>query len=345
MNETFARVMTLTGSQRPTRVLLICPTPSPEILAHRTFLEIANIPIGLPLLMSEKASANHFLAAESFSVILAINRESMLIDPIDWFELKSALLDWAEKRCPTLKIPVTTDNLFRERTFPSHKPRVIGNPSLLSKSGVFNFFDPELRPPQNGINYLISCGIPVQYAKVINKVNNHNRSLSMIGILPNQLRTMLKQTNVDSDTAFEAISKELFWQGYTLWKIRKRMMSSFWKNIAPEHWKLHGNRKRERKRHDHTIAEKCTSPFHFLIKHSDISHKRPTPCPCSRIINKSVIHKFLDLRDYVTRARARIDNMMEVNDSVYQKPQKPRLYLTREDLIRGAHDLDKKSDF
>ena len=167
----------------------------------------------------------------------------------------------------------------------------------------------------------------------------------MIGILPNQLRAMFKQTSIDSDMAFETISKELFWHGYTLWKSRKRVMSSFWNNVAPDHWKLHSKKRRGNRNHDHAIADKCSSPFHFLIKHSDLSHKRPTPCPCSRISKKSVMHKFLDLRDFLTRVHTGIDNVMEVNNSVYQKPQNSPLYLTREDLIRGAHDLDKKSDY
>ena len=79
-----------------------------------------------------------------------------------------------------------------------------------------------------------------EYAKIINKINNHDRNLCVLGILPNQLRYLLKISNGDGNTAFELISKEMFWSSYMIWKKRKKFMSVFWKNIAPDEWKLHG---------------------------------------------------------------------------------------------------------
>ena len=64
----------------------------------------------------------------------------------------------------------------------------------------------------------------------------------MIGILPNQLRYLLKQVN-QNDNGFEELSKELFWKGYGIWIMRKRLISNLWKKIAPAEWKLHGEKK------------------------------------------------------------------------------------------------------
>src|SRR5690242_5204795 len=58
---------------------------------------------------------------QPISVILALNRESLLFDPINWCQLKLDLLDWAKMYCPLLKINELTDHLFSERITLSHK--------------------------------------------------------------------------------------------------------------------------------------------------------------------------------------------------------------------------------
>ena len=57
---------------------------------------------------------------------------------------------------------------------------------------------------------------------------------------------MLKRIN-QNDNGFEELSKELFWKGYGIWKTRKRLMSNFWKNIAPEEWKLNKGQNNRKK--------------------------------------------------------------------------------------------------
>ena len=62
----------------------------------------------------------------------------------------------------------------------------------------------------------------------------------MLGILPNQLKELLKVQNPSlCDAAFEDFSKEIFWNGYKIWRARTERMKFFWKNIAPEWWKLY----------------------------------------------------------------------------------------------------------
>ena len=80
-----------------------------------------------------------------------------------------------------------------------HPPRVTCK--TLPSSGVYHFFDPTSAPKLE-TNHLLAQGIPLELAKVIAKINSHNRSLSMIGILPNQLRHLLKQVN-QKDDGFE----------------------------------------------------------------------------------------------------------------------------------------------
>ena len=84
---------------------------------------------------------------------LAINRESMLIDPIKWEDFKSSLMAWSEKNCPSLEIPQVSDNLFCERLPLPHSPRARLS-TLRPQSGVYQFFNINSRP-RFEINYLM----------------------------------------------------------------------------------------------------------------------------------------------------------------------------------------------
>ena len=139
-------------------------------------------------------TAKQFSVNGSYSIILALNQESMLIDPIQWDDFKKALLLWGEENNLNLNIPDLTDNLFNERTPLTHSSRLKCETSFSCASGVYNFFDPTCVPKRE-TNHLLLHGIPIKLANLIAKINSHNRSLSMIGFLPNQLRVLLKQVN------------------------------------------------------------------------------------------------------------------------------------------------------
>jgi hypothetical protein len=68
----------------------------------------------------------------------------------------------------------------------------------------------------------------------------------MIGILPNQIRRLQKNRD-EGDKTFEELSKELFWQGYNIWNKRKKLMSKFWTEIAPNDWKLYDGKGKNEK--------------------------------------------------------------------------------------------------
>src|SRR5690242_19353715 len=130
----------------------------------------------------------------------------MLIDPIQWDDFKRALLIWAQENCLDLVIPDLADNLFTERIPLAHPARTMCKFS--SVPSVYHFFD-FVSSPKLETNHLLVHGIPIDDAKLITKFNQHNPSLSMIGILPNQLRKMLRRVNQNA-SGFEELSKELF---------------------------------------------------------------------------------------------------------------------------------------
>jgi hypothetical protein len=313
----------------PTHLLAELKLPS------RKILELACAPTALPLFRSEEVDPNPFGASESYSIILALNQESMLIDPIQWEDFKKTLLGWAEKNCPNLMIPELTDNLFNERIPLSHSPRARQEPSF-PQSDVYHFFIPTSEP-RIETNHLFSQGIPRDYAKTIARINSHNRNLSMIGILPNQIRRLLKENNMNENVAFEELSREIFWGGYEIWKKRKRLMSNFWKTIAPKEWKLYNPNEKTNKGHKNKRKKKiekkeyqCQNPFHFLRRHCDLSKKLRTPCSCSNILKRKSPYRFFDMTTFI-------------NNNSHTISIEPEMYSTREDHVRGAHDRGKKA--
>jgi hypothetical protein len=303
-------------------------------LPRRKILELASVPIAFPLTRPEETENNEFRANEAFSIILALNQESLLIDPVQWESFKKELHLWGEKHCPELEISKLTDNLFNERIPLSHPPRA-SSTSSTPFQGVYQFFDPRTAPVAE-TNHLLSCGIPLEYAKIIHKINSHNRCLSMIGILPNQIRSLFPNKE-QRDHAFEELARELFWKGYSIWRRRTHLISNFWKKIAPIEWKKYSGKKNrkdnkvinEQKYKIEKKAYQCQNPFHFLTKHCNLSQKLPTPCSCSHIWKKANQPRFLDLRRSIFR-----DNTTDANTDSYT---------TREDSVRGAHDRGKNA--
>src|SRR5690348_12485383 len=92
-----------------------------------------------------------------------------------------------------------------------------GSPLHILPEKVVNTPSPELEyftsliwsRPRDEINHLLAHGIPIEHASLIKKINGHNPFLSIIGILPNQLGILAKQTNSDGDKIFEEVSRKL----------------------------------------------------------------------------------------------------------------------------------------
>src|SRR6185312_490559 len=98
--------------------------------------------------------------------------------------------------CDHIKIPQLTDNLFRERAPLHHPPRSLPrhpHSEILNSISLINFYDPFA--PMEGSQNLGS--IPPRAAELITKMNRHPRSLSLLGILPNQFRTLLKELGLE----------------------------------------------------------------------------------------------------------------------------------------------------
>ena len=171
MDSLIAQTLKSVSSKKPTRIVLIGPSRSVGVWlrpVNRRILELARSEASFPLFHCNghhhpHLSQSRSVSNEPISIILAMNKESMILDPIDWAALKHDLLDWAEAHCPNLQLGDLTDKLFRERICPSHLPRVnyVRTPPMRC---AYKFFEPgALKKGQE--SHLIVCGISPELAK------------------------------------------------------------------------------------------------------------------------------------------------------------------------------------
>jgi len=166
-------------SPAPSRVLMLLPSNCVE---HK-FLRIADLS-GCPVFEDQSLTHN-------FSLVLALNKESLVLDPIDWVLTCSRLHDWSN----LIAIDKLTDSLFRERVPVKGICRASAlNRSTSSMKGftgsVFSFHRP-LSQTVNG-QLLKSCLVSSRVRTTISNINKHRFSLLALGILPNQLRRLLR---------------------------------------------------------------------------------------------------------------------------------------------------------
>jgi hypothetical protein len=311
----------------PTR--FVCLVPSQEKIPSH-FLELATFHQGSPLFGG--FGTTDFASTCPMSLILAANKESLLIDPINWGRLVERLQNWSVEKF--ISIPKTTDALFRERENLSHPPRSISKHpklSILNDCSLMNFYDP-FAPMENSTNV---ASIPPPITKLINRMNRHPRALSLLGILPNQLRTLLKETDhKDRETALFDLSRSLLLAGFGIWKKRQNLASRFWHDIAPTNEKRNNKERKKRKKtkDDEIASSKCKNPFHFLRRYCNLSNKRRTKCHCSNVpITAEIPNKKLTYCIIRHKPSSSTTLSNELN-----------LRKSRADKIRAQHDRGKR---
>ena len=274
VEEAIAKASSIIESPAPSRVLMLLPSN-----VNHKFLKIADVS-NCPVFSENKMSSE-------LCLVLALNKESLVLGPIVWSSACSRLKDWSAN----LQIPELTDALFKERIPISGHCRASSlNPTTeemkMDSLRIINFHRP-LSYPVNR-EQLKSCQLTNSEISSLLNLNRHRFSVSTLGVLPNQLRKLLKPLMGECDSILENLSKVLFWGGYKIWRQRQRLMSLAWERFR------NFKHKKKRKKEQNTA---CKNPFHFLTKSADLSHQRMTRCPCSLV--KLPKRKF-DIRSFVT---------------------------------------------
>ena len=249
--------------------MIVGPSFLLDKFQHKLLLPICNFKAGSPALSNQPLMYN-------LSVLLLLNKDSMLTDPISWAAFTSKLREWSEASGSDCTLVMNTDLRFRERCTPHHQARRM--PVVYSElpSTIYPFFTPSAI----GKNTFLS--IPSNSLKLLLKLEHHPPLPLLIGILPNQLRTLLKKHDMkDREQALDDLSISIFWCGYRLWKKRKRLISLFYKNSAPDEWKC--NIKESKSRKKRKKLKTCRNPFHYLERFCNLSEQFRTPCACSDV--------------------------------------------------------------
>jgi hypothetical protein len=201
------------------------------------FLEIATFAPTSPLFSYGYSSATT-MAPCAMSLILAANKESMAIDPINWETFTDQIQTWAQNWTQGLfTMSHFTDARFRERTHPQHSPRALSNQPLnvnLRSISSLHFYDAFASGTPATLH-----SIPFRAAELLRKLNRHPRFLSVLGILPNQLRTLLKESGHENrEVVLLDLSRTLFFAGFRVWTKRHHLNSCYWNHIAPDNRKV-----------------------------------------------------------------------------------------------------------
>ena len=329
------------SSKRPTRFVIITSIQlAAQVLSKSNqVLELAQIPQGfLPPESDVHRIREPLFAAQAdpVSIILVLNKESMLLDPIDWPSLKSDLSNWAAARPGTLLISEHTNNRFRERAATQHRQRQFVQQQR--NSSIYHFFDGQY-PCRNETDYLMRAGIPPDFVKLINKVNNHDRLLSVLGIMPNQLREIMKSSLDNWEDAWHDLNKTIFWKGYHPWKKRKALVSHLWKHILPVEWNKSSHTKAKKRVMQDSL---CKDPFHYFQKLSAYSTQKITKCSCSKVL-LTKRSRTGDIRSFLTKVPRIIDSdpVFHINRPVLDVLD-TMPFVTREEKIRNECDRKKK---
>jgi len=263
-------------------------------------------------------------------------------DPINWAAVVERLQEW----CPEVEIPKSTDSLFRERVVPTHLPRSLPLNRLTRQlradiPGVFSFH----RPHAHAVDakQLRRANLPPIVSSALIKINRHKFSLLALGILPNELRKLVRKEKADSEACLDHLRKIFFWGSYRIWKTRKALVTSYWES-------LQASKVKPKKKSRGQCESGCKSPFHFLVKSVDLSKQRLTRCPCSRIIQPLTRPQFRDIRPFFTPKSSKqefeVKSGLDMKHLPGIKPQTLSLHMkTRTQAILREHDRGKERKF
>jgi hypothetical protein len=307
------------NSPAPSRVIMFLPLN----MEHK-FLVIADL--------SECSIFQNQGPPSDISLVLAVNKESLVLDPIDWSLTCSHLKNWSKN----IRIDSFTDALFRERSPINRESRasslnLLTNSMRNPSSNVFSFHLPLSQSYDN--RDLKSCIISSFERKAITKTNKHKFSLLALGILPNQLRRLLRPNMGTCESVLSELQNICFWGGYQIWRTRKALMKQVWDFMKPR------KRKQRRKKNNENVSA-CRNPFHFLTKFTDFSHQKVTRCPCSLVETKKRKSAFLDIRVLFSQQPTQNTNITTLHHEQNFSPLS-QLYLPcakkQASVIRLAH--------
>ena len=226
------------------------------------FLEIGTFPAG----------SFCFVAPEAFSIdddftpgpfkgkvglYLAANKFSLKIDPIDWDTLTSDINMWSQTACrKPMTICLSTVEKFKQRVPLGYRPRVPSFPYHIQhykSSNIYHYYDFSMKR-RNEFEHLKKYIKDGNHLRLLNRMNSHDRFAAVLGILPNQLIRLVRETKPeDKDVILKDLRLTSFWHGYRVWQQRMYFNREYWRDKAPMIFKGKPD-----------VLDNCVNPFHYL---------------------------------------------------------------------------------
>jgi hypothetical protein len=241
-----------------------------------------------------------------------------------------------------LNLNADTNALFRERTHPPHSPRTLSkHPYTLALNSISTLHFYDIFAPKTPLH--ISKFIPSRATELIRKANQHPCFLGVLGILPNQLRTLLKESGCQNrEEVLLDISRTLFFAGFRLFTKKQKLSLEHWKNIAPKNKKISIPKRKKSKLESVSLQNKCTNLFHFLARHSNLSKQRPTKCPCRNVSSNTASFRSQPITTFLHKfPKTTIDKGMSDSFHLFTSFRNNK-FKTRTDAIMVQHDRLKK---
>jgi hypothetical protein len=184
-------------------------------------------------------------------------------------------------------------------------------------------------------------------------MNRHPTFLGVLGILPNQLRTLLKETGYENrEEALLDLSRTLFFAGFRIWKKRNQLANLYWNEVGQRLSTGTAKKRKKRKKKNtdqDNFESKCQNPFHYLPRHANLSKQRPTKCPCRNVVATNKIFTDQPITKFVFKYKKSRKNASESDRKTSLRRRKKKksslknnLFITRTDAIRKEHDRGKK---
>jgi hypothetical protein len=256
-------------ADKPTRAVLLIPIfEGMDGHVYETqvrkakFLEIGTFPAG----------SFCFVAPEAFSIdddftpgpfkgkvglYLAANKFSLKIDPIDWDTLTSDINMWSQTACrKPMTICLSTVEKFKQRVPLEYQPRVPSFPYHIQhykSSNIYHYYDFSIKR-RNEFEHLKKYIKDGNHLRLLNRMNSHDRFAAVLGILPNQLIRLVRETKPeDKDVILKDLRLTSFWHGYRVWQQRMYFNREYWRDKAPTIFKGKPD-----------VLDNCVNPFHYL---------------------------------------------------------------------------------
>ena len=140
----------------------------------------------------------------------------------------------------------------------------------------------------------------------------------------------------------------MFFSGYDIWAKRQCLASRYWGEIAPENRNIYRKSTKKHRAEEQTVQSKCKNPFHFLHRHSNLSKKRPTKCPCSRVKydTRPIVHR--DIRSFTFhlpntshQPRSEITSLLQDNRCIL--PPHSKIVSEHSQISLGDNMIEVKS--